>query len=228
MPGTDAVIDTPVEAKKAPVVAGRILAALADVRSVLDIGCGDGIVRLHLPAGVRYLGIDADAGLRVPVRADNVIYMKPGESAFDHVPDEPFDAVLLLDVLEHTRDFTGLFVQACARRPRYVVVSLPNEMNGVRRLAFLRGRCPPEQSLAQVGKPDGHRHMWLVDPDVGTEVLLRTAGPLGYRLRQRHDWRLWPRSPVKRLAYRLLCAVASARVWSFHTVLVFEREPSAG
>ena len=69
-----------------------------------------------------------------------VDYVQPEEIPKIMKEDRAWDMILLLDVLEHTRDFTGLFEQAMESAKHYVVVSLPNELFLLDRLRMLAGR----------------------------------------------------------------------------------------
>lgn len=69
---------------------------------ILDIGCGDGWLSVSLP-GSEWHGIEPDEELReiAVKRGMNAVSGGAGDLPF---PDEFFDAVAMLDVLEHTRD----------------------------------------------------------------------------------------------------------------------------
>ncbi len=95
--------------------AGR--AALADLR-ILDIGCGAGLLCEPLARrGARVTGIDAAAGNVAAARLHAAgrhlpIDYREGEAAVALRADERFDAVLLLEVVEHVTDFVGVIATA--------------------------------------------------------------------------------------------------------------------
>ena len=67
----------------------------------------------------------------------------------------PWDMVLLLDVIEHTRTFTHLFELALAKKN--VVVSLPNELFILDRLRMLAGQELNAHSLDRLNDPEGFK-----------------------------------------------------------------------
>ncbi len=95
-----------------------------DVRSVLDVGCGDGFITNALPGRLRVVGLDispqALAHLRRPAVVGSVLELP--------FADRSFDLVMVNDVLEHLPDEA----YARARRElvrvadRYVLVTVPH------------------------------------------------------------------------------------------------------
>ena len=95
-----------------------------DVRSVLDVGCGDGLITNALPGRLRVVGLDispqALAHLRRPAVVGSVVELP--------FADRSFDLVMANDVLEHLPDEA----YARARRElvrvadRYVLVTVPH------------------------------------------------------------------------------------------------------
>lgn len=68
------------------------------VRSMLDLGCGDG----HVAAGLwveRYVGYDPSATARALCRS--ALRGHEGAVVVDEVPDEAFDLLLSMDVMHH-------------------------------------------------------------------------------------------------------------------------------
>lgn len=149
-------------AEDAPWKAAHILRGLGEAeinpRTFLDVGCGAGHVLTELarllPKGRRFVGIDvaeqavgmAQANprdARVTFRVTSLTEVK-----------ERFDAVLLIDVIEHVRDFFALLIQA-QRCGDYVIAHVPIEMNVS---SVLRRR-----SLRLARQSVGHIHHFNVD-----------------------------------------------------------------
>ncbi len=103
-----------------------------DARSVLDIGCRDGILRKYLPQQVSYAGVDLSPGPNV-TRICNLEQGIP-------FADVSFDAVVALDVLEHVDNIWFAFDEMVRVARRQVMVVLPNFYHFRERLRFLRGR----------------------------------------------------------------------------------------
>ncbi len=106
---------------------------------VLDVGCGSGEHAVHAAARVRsVLGIDVDARrLELAARlagesgVDNVEFRRgdlTDAETFDLLRREPFDAVLLLDILEHLAHRGELLesVRRLLRPGGRLFVSVPN------------------------------------------------------------------------------------------------------
>ncbi len=102
---------------------------------VLDLGCGGGHNGALLKkAGAReVVGVERDPGAAREARGrlDRVVECDLAELDPDALGDEPFDAILASDVLEHLYDAEGVLAGAVTRlRPGgAVVISLPNIAN---------------------------------------------------------------------------------------------------
>jgi hypothetical protein len=98
-----------------------ILQALASASHVLDVGAGDLAVRRRLKAG----GLQARYST-----VDPTLEFAHDFSSLDEAPDDAFDAVLILEVIEHLtlEEFWGFMDQAMAKlRPKgTLVISTPN------------------------------------------------------------------------------------------------------
>ena len=102
---------------------------------VLDLGCGGGHNGALLKrAGAReVVGVELDPGAAAEARKrlDRVVECDLAKLDPADLGDEPFDAVLASDVLEHLLDAEGVLARAVTRlRPGgAVVISLPNVSN---------------------------------------------------------------------------------------------------
>ena len=123
-----------------------------DARSVLDIGCRDGILRKYLPREVSYAGVDLSPGPNV-TRVCNLEQGIP-------FADSSFDAVVALDVLEHVDNVWFAFDEMVRVARRQVMVVLPNSYHFRERLRFLRGREAGKYVLSPA--PIQDRHRWLL------------------------------------------------------------------
>ncbi len=114
---------------------------------VLDLGCGDGtMARLLVAMGCRVWGIERDkerADLAMEL-CETVIVADVEDMELSELGDEPFDALLCLDVLQYLVDpvealrrLTSLLVPGGR-----VVASLPNVAHGAVRLQLLGGAFP--------------------------------------------------------------------------------------
>ena len=116
---------------------------------VLDLGCGDGEMLVHLQAtrGCSGYGIEiADTNVLACVkRGVNVIQLNldEGLAMFD---DASFDVVLQIDTLQHLRN-TEVMLQETARVGRIGIVAFPNFGHWQNRLSILRGRMPVTRRL---------------------------------------------------------------------------------
>lgn len=75
---------------------------LAPIRRILDVGCGDGLFFERLGRFGRVEGLEPDASLLGDPRWRDRI--RVGTLGPGFRPDEPYDLILLLDVLEHIED----------------------------------------------------------------------------------------------------------------------------
>ncbi len=113
-------------------------------QKVLDIGCGDGLLLSALAKkGVTGFGVDvSEEGARkcrekgldvsvVDISADNLPFK-----------DGSFDAVIMLDVLEHVYAPEELLKEAVRVSKKYVIISVPNFNSLPARLQMLLGKVP--------------------------------------------------------------------------------------
>jgi methionine biosynthesis protein MetW len=111
--------------------------------SVLDLGCGDGLL-------FELLGNTIERGVGLDISPEAV--RKATEKGFDarlHSFDDPlpfedsaFDYVVLLDVLEHVYDPVLLLKEAARVSKQFVIVGVPNFSSLPARLQVLRGHVP--------------------------------------------------------------------------------------
>ena len=192
-------------------------------KSILDIGCGDGIVGDHLDARVAYQGLDIVNACIYQQQHNNpkVKYIEPSMIKDYAIAQGPWDTVLLLDVLEHTRSFTDLFDTALANSQR-VVVSLPNELFILDRLKMLLGRELNAHSLDLLKMPEGFKHQYIINIGKARAVLCKVAAQRGFKLSEEVQRPLISKHVLARPVYRLLRMVFDAELWSMGSIFVFE------
>lgn len=214
------------DARLAATITASVLPHLSQVQSVLDIGCGDGVVGTLLPADWRYRGIDlSNAAIYEQNASDErILYSSPDQIEAVLAGSEPADVVLMLDVLEHTRRFCDLFERAIPLARRYLIVSLPNELFLLDRLRLLAGKEHPAHSLDLIDLPEGFKHQYLINIAKARQILSGVASRHGFSLVE--EWQR-PLVAKKRLAQPglwLLRQLSSAQLWSMGSVFVFERQ----
>lgn len=121
------------------------------VRTLLDVGCRDGVLRKHLKGRIAYTGIDIIEGEAVS-KVCNVEKGLPFE-------DKSFDAVIALDLLEHTDNIWFVFDDLVRVARSQILVVFPNMYHWRHRLSYLAGNEMGKYRLA--GKPILDRHRWL-------------------------------------------------------------------
>lgn len=95
-----------------------------DVKSVLDVGCGDGHITNHLPNELHVMGVDISEEALKHVKREKVI------GSIDKLPfpDNSFDLVMINDVLEHLPEdihVKGLSeLQRVAKK--YILITVPH------------------------------------------------------------------------------------------------------
>lgn len=129
--GTEPTHRHPWERSRAHAIARLLRAAdLPPAPRLLDVGCGDGWLarRLGRTLGARVV-VGVDPELSPEAREALRRASPPMETVADvaEVPEEAFDAALLLDVLEHVEDDVALLREAArrVRRGGQLFVSVP-------------------------------------------------------------------------------------------------------
>ena len=84
----------------------------ADVHSVMDLGCGEGLIRQYLPEGIQYYGVDYCK------RADDTIVC---DLNHEPIPDIQVDAYLMIGLIKYIEDKKRFLKQL--RKAKYVLAS---------------------------------------------------------------------------------------------------------
>jgi hypothetical protein len=137
--------------------------------TLLDVGCRDGRLKGYLSTKVKYTGIDLTPGPCVARICD----IEQGIP----FPDYSFDAVVALDVLEHTENIWFAFRELVRVARSQIMVVLPNSYHWKERLRFLRGRERDKHKLEPQTIKD--RHRWLTSYAAAHAFAKRMAEDLG-------------------------------------------------
>ena len=196
-----------------------------DAKSVLDVGCGDGIISEHLSDRTYYQGIDISNACIYEKKLNNgsISYIDPEsiESAMEN--SSPWEMVLLLDVIEHTKGFTTLFEKALSISSRYIVVSLPNELFFMDRLRMLFGKELNAHSLDLINMPDGFKHQYIINIEKAKLVLNETAEEKGFKLTKEIARSLDAKSPINKMLAAIIKRFTDKQVWSMGSILIYEK-----
>lgn len=130
--------------KYRPILTGRIL----------DVGADECCLKRYLGAGAEYWGIGLGG------EPDQQVDLEKGSIPF---PDNSFDCVLCLDVLEHVDNIHQVFDDLCRVTQRYVIISLPNPWSSLFK-ALLFGDYAPNRPMKFYNlppEPPEDRHKWF-------------------------------------------------------------------
>ena len=169
-----------------------IAEGIAPGASVLDIGCGDGVMLQFLMAtrNVRALGIDVSAeAVRRAIERGVEARVQPLDelAAFG----QTFDHVVMSEVVEHVADAEQFVLDAWALTRKTLWVTFPNIAYFPHRLRLLAGKAPVQWAVF----PGEHLRFWSV-PDFRAWITSLSLPPPamvasnGFTLARLH--RLWP------------------------------------
>lgn len=213
------------DARLASLVTKTILNNIIDEGTVLDIGCGDGIVSKYLKSGIDYRGIDlTEASIYEKNTADSrILYCSSSDLDTQLDSIKSVHTILLLDVLEHTREFVGLFRRSTQIAEKFLVVSLPNEQFIYDRIRFLLGQEHPAHSLDLLGLPEGFKHQYIVNIGKAKELLRNTAEEEGFELMDEWCQPLVAKNRLVQPVLFVLRALTRESLWSTGSIFVFRR-----
>jgi hypothetical protein len=156
------------------------------VRTLLDVGCRDAALRRCLSPDIRYVGIDRFGGPGVDCVSDVEQGIPFGDRAFD--------AVVALDVLEHTDNIWFVFEELVRTSRHQVVVILPNLYHWSLRLQYLLGKEMGKYALPH--EPIVDRHRWLTSYQRASAFCRHMAGRHGFALSEHVFFRVRRTLPV--------------------------------
>jgi len=111
-------------------------------KTVLDVGCGDGLTTSVIAKDNLVYGVELSDTALIAAKAKNLKSIKHNLDEGLPPIEKKFDAILLLDILEHLQDPNQLLNASInlMNEQTLLVVSVPNTMNLLTRLFFLFGR----------------------------------------------------------------------------------------
>jgi SAM-dependent methyltransferase len=124
-------------------------------KNVLDLGCRDKILKKYLNKNIKYQGVD----------------YKDSEYVIGHnlekdvpFPDNSFDIVFALDVLEHVENIHFLYKEILRVSKKEIIVALPNMYYWKYRFKFLKGKPISDKYIFS---PNSilDRHRWITSYD---------------------------------------------------------------
>jgi len=143
----------------------RFVAQLAELfdatqpaTSVLEIGCGEGFVSGQLSkrqAGDVYVGVDLDqTDLQNLAAKFPEIEARQGSIYDLSFLGREFDVVVCAEVMEHLEDPRAALEQIVARRPRWVILSVPHEP------WFCLSNFARGKNITRLGNDPEHVNLW--------------------------------------------------------------------
>lgn len=123
------------------------------IKSLVDIGCGDGyllnIIRASRPH-LNLYGLDFSHGRLIGIATgNNQVTLAEGTAEAIPIKNNSFDCVVCSEVLEHVSDYRAAFGELIRISRRYLIITVPNEQAP---LKIFCPRCGFEHFF------DGHMH----------------------------------------------------------------------
>jgi methionine biosynthesis protein MetW len=134
----------------------QTILSLINIGTVLDIGCGDGILLEHLgKKGITGVGIDISTKAIAICKERRLNCTRADITDALPFADNSFDNVILTDVLEHIFQPKLLLKEGYRVSRKYIFVSVPNFVSLPARLQVLLGKVPENNTPR-----DGHVY-WM-------------------------------------------------------------------
>ena len=196
-----------------------------DIKSILDIGCGGGVLMKLVNKDTEYLGVDADAGIYKKKQHKRLKYFKNAIQTENYLDktNKKYECVVLFDVLEHTDTFLKLFNIALKKSSKYVLIGLPNEDYIISRLRFLFGRGVMTHGLEMVNTKPGHKHQWLIQYKKAYPLLQKHGKKNKFNLLNTMFYVNQPKNFYKRIIYKTLLAFLPKTLQMNDFCLIFKK-----
>ncbi|KKU48147.1 hypothetical protein A3H10_03510 [Candidatus Uhrbacteria bacterium RIFCSPLOWO2_12_FULL_46_10] len=133
---------------RAKFVTQRFRDALQQAPRVLDVGCWNNDLKNII--GPKVYGVD------IAGKPDKIVNLEKEKIPF---ADQSFDCVVCADVLEHLDNLYDVFDDLLRISKKFVIISLPNNLDIITRLMFLFNRPMRFYGLPAI-KPND-RHKWI-------------------------------------------------------------------
>jgi SAM-dependent methyltransferase len=133
------------------------LFATTQARTVLDAGCGEGFALNYLLGdnAAKVIGLDGSQNaVQLARQLNPQRHFMTGDLLHLPFPDNHFDAVMCLEVLEHLDDPAWGLRELCRVSHQWLLLSVPNEPL-FRGANFLRGK-----NMHALGNDPGHVNHW--------------------------------------------------------------------
>jgi len=137
-----------------------------DYKSVLDVGCRDKALEAFLKSDITYQGIDFE---------DNKGVIGHDLEKGIPFPDESFDVVFALDVLEHLDNTQFLFQEVVRVSKKEIVIALPNMYYWKFRLRFLKGKDISDKYIFH-SNAQLDRHRWITSYNSALKFIKSNSG----------------------------------------------------
>lgn len=163
-------------------------------RKILDVGADECYLRQYLDEKATYWGIGLGG------HPDQLLDLEKDKIPF---PDNSFDCVLCLDVLEHLDNIHEVFDELCRVSRHHFIVSLPNAWQDFYQM-LRHGDYRPGQPLKFYGLPvdtPEDRHKWFFSNEDAEKFILYRAAKNNMRILQIDNYGIGSESNyLKRLA----------------------------
>lgn len=145
-----------------------------DIKSLLDVGCRDVVLKSKISSEIRYAGNDLFQN-----KTNSVTYV--GDILHIDIPDNSYECVTALDILEHTDDPYTIFNKLDKITSSYLIINLPNCYDLKSMYKFIvQGQLGGKYKFEVTNQLD--RHRWLMNYTEIKDFYTFKANEMGYSL----------------------------------------------